>query len=460
MKMKAGVKRIGPQLGPQEMFLSTPADIAIYGGSAGGGKTYALLLEPVRHIKNSDFGAVIFRRESVQITNEGGLWDSAMEIYPLLSGAPRNQPKTMFRFPYGSRVTFAHLNREMDVLGYQGAQIPLIGFDELTHFTRYQFFYMLSRNRSTCGVKPYIRATTNPDADSWVADLISWWIDQDTGYAIPERSGVIRYFCRIDDVLHWDDTRESLADQFDIPVDEIKSFTFIRANIEDNPALMEADPGYIANLKALPRVERERLHKGNWKVRPSAGMYFPRSDVEIIDVMPAKIALWSRGWDFASTEPTSENPDPDWSAGVKIGRLQDGRYIVADARRGRKKSGDVRRMVKNTASQDGTLVRIEIPQDPGQAGKEQAASYIKMLAGYSVTARPQTGSKITRAESFASQWQGGNVVILKGPWNDAYLSEMENFPEGKHDDYVDASSSAFSGLTGSGYLNYEALTKM
>src|SRR5436305_14925946 len=70
-------------------------------------------------------------------------------------------------------------------------------FDELTHFTAHQFFYMVSRNRSTCGVRPYIRATCNPDADSWVADFLAWWIDPQTGLPIPERAGVLRYYIRV-----------------------------------------------------------------------------------------------------------------------------------------------------------------------------------------------------------------------------------------------------------------------
>lgn len=73
---------------------------------------------------------------------------------------------------------------------------------------------MMSRNRSTCGVRPYIRATCNPDADSWVAELIAWWIDQDTGYPIPERSGRIRYFIRYDDKMIWGDTRQELVSKF------------------------------------------------------------------------------------------------------------------------------------------------------------------------------------------------------------------------------------------------------
>ena len=81
-------KVLRPQEGPQEVFLCTPADIAIYGGAAGGGKTFALLLEALRHSANPGFGAVIFRRQSIQITQEGGLWDSSFEVYGGIKGAP------------------------------------------------------------------------------------------------------------------------------------------------------------------------------------------------------------------------------------------------------------------------------------------------------------------------------------------------------------------------------------
>ncbi|KAG0761457.1 hypothetical protein G6F22_018874 [Rhizopus arrhizus] len=93
---------------------------------------------------------------------------------------------------------------------------------------------------------------------------------------------------------------------------------------------MEADPGYLANLMAVGRVERERLLGGNWKVRKAAGSYFKRSDVEIIDVRPTDVVSWVRRWDLAATEPTEENPDPDWTAGLLMGKRANGRYVIAD----------------------------------------------------------------------------------------------------------------------------------
>jgi Terminase large subunit, T4likevirus-type, N-terminal len=163
------------------------ADIAIYGGAAGGGKTFAELLEPLRNIGNKDFGAVIFRRTTPQITNEGALWDESGKLYPML-GAKPNQNELFWRFPSGAIVSFAHLEHDKTVLNWQGSQIPLICFDELTHFTQKQFWYMVSRNRSMCGVRPYIRATCNPDADSWAdrpEDLAEHKAPNENGELVP-----------------------------------------------------------------------------------------------------------------------------------------------------------------------------------------------------------------------------------------------------------------------------------
>jgi predicted phage terminase large subunit-like protein len=437
---------IRPQPGPQEQFLSTSADIAIYGGAAGGGKSWALLVEPLRHIHNPQFGAVIFRRTSPQIRNEGGPWDESAKLYPLL-GAEAKESVLEWKFPSGAAISFAHLEHEKTKLDWQGAQIPLIGFDELTHFSKGQFFYLMSRNRSMCGVKPYIRATCNPDPDSFVAQLINWWIDPDTGYAIPERSGVIRWFIALNDEIIWGDTREELIEKHG-PETQPKSLTFIRAMLTDNQILLKQDPGYLANLKALPLVERERLLGGNWKIRPSAGLYFKRSYFEIVDAVPIT-AKRVRAWDFAATDPEelAEGKDPDYTAGCKMSR-HGITYYVEHMERGQWNPGRVERSLVNTASADGRECDVSIPQDPGQAGKYQVKNFVGLLAGYNVRSSPETGDKIQRASALSAQAEAGNVKILRGPWNEAFLSELENFPSvGAHDDQVDAASRAFHHLT-------------
>ena len=200
----AAVAEIRPQPGPQEQFLFSEADIVIFGGAAFGGKTWALLMESLRNVDDPRYNGVIFRRVGEQIKAGGGLWDTAGQMFPPMGGAPKEHKNT-FEFSSGAYVKFSHLQYESDKLNHQGAQYVFLGFDELTHFSFGQFFYLLTRNRPPSGYSGpcYCRATTNPDADSWVRKLMDWWIDPDLGYAIPERSGVLQWFSRQGDEIIW-----------------------------------------------------------------------------------------------------------------------------------------------------------------------------------------------------------------------------------------------------------------
>ncbi|HFE9896774.1 TPA: phage terminase large subunit, partial [Acinetobacter baumannii] len=102
--------------------------------------------------------------------------------------------------------------------------------------------------------------------------------------------------------------------------------------------------------------------------------------------------------------------------------------------------------LEQTAKIDGKKVSVRLPQDPGQAGKSQASSFVKLLAGYSVIAKPISGDKLTRAQPFAAQVNVGNVRMLKGEWNKDFIDELRHFPNGTHDDQVDAASDAFNEL--------------
>ncbi len=489
----------------QEQFLSSPADIVIYGGAAGGGKTYAILLETLRHSANPKFGATIFRRNNTQIFTEGGLWDSARGILPLAGAIPKKTPKPMYVFPSGAKVTFDHLERYDDCLSYQGSQIPLIMFDELTHFDEDVFWYMLSRNRSDSGVSGYLRATTNPDPDSWVRTFIDWWIGPD-GLAIPERSGKLRWFIRVNGEVVWGDTRKELLQyQFNGPITAVdkthreeselferdpmdskvqivkkpgkegvlyvarqtkqyyqwengeyrellppKSVTFICSTLQDNAILMRNDPSYLANLKALPLVEQERLLGGNWDIRPAAGMYFPRNKVNLIDEIPNDVVRWVRAWDLAGTEDKkNNNPEdgPAFTAGVLIGKRKDGTIVVADVINQRLNSSEVRNLVLNTAKADKAAYkskyRIRMNQDPGQAGVDQKEQYLKLLSGFSINIERESGSKEVRAEPLSAQWINKNVSVVNAPWTATYLAQMDAFPDRTFKDMADASSTGF-----------------
>ena len=467
-------------------------------------------MEECRHSANPRFKSVIFRRNNTQIFTSGGLWDSAMALLPQFGARPKKTPSPQFIFPSGANVTFGHLERYADCLSWQGSQFSLCCFDELTHFDEEVFWYMFSRIRSDSGVDGYIRATTNPDPDSWLRQFIDWWIGED-GLAIPDRSGKLRWFIRINGECIWGDSRmELLKYQFDGEIESVdkshsdseelfildendskaqtvvtpgkegvlyvitgtkeffqwdgaeyrrltapKSVTFILSTLQDNKILMRNDPSYLANLQALPLVEQERLLGGNWNIRPAAGMYYPRSKVNIIDEIPDDVVRWVRAWDLAGTEDRrGNNPEdgPAYTAGVLIGKRKNGRIVVADVINQRLNSSDVRNTVLNTAIADKAAfkkVRIRMNQDPGQAGKDQAEQYLKLLAGHSVSIERESGSKETRAEALSAQWIGikasekGNVDVLNAPWTNAYLAQMDGFPDRKFKDMADASATGY-----------------
>lgn len=415
------------------------------------GKSFGLLLEALRHIDNPGYGAVIFRRTYPEITNEGGLWDESGNIYPLVGGKPiQNPPEWVFES--GAKIRFAHMQYEKDKYSWQGAQSPFFGFDELTHFTRSQFFYMLSRNRSTCGVRPYMRGTCNPDADSWVKTFLAPWVHEDWPEDDRAESGEIRYFLRDGDEITWLKRGETHPDAI--------SCTFIEADLDDNPKLEEKDPDYRKRLLALPLVERERLLKKNWKIRAEGGNKFKRAWFPVLDVVPEDIEKVVRFWDFAATEETPANSmrdGPDYTASCKMGRRKQGatpRYVILHATWDRYSPGKVEAMVHNLAEQDGRACEVYFEEEPGSAGKNNTFNYkTRVLVGFFAQGIRSTGSKEIRANSLSSQAEVGNVGIVRGHWNDGFFGFLEPFPSEKiHDDVVDASSGAMEQL----YLKYGA----
>lgn len=199
------------------------------------------------------------------------------------------------------------------------------------------------------------------------------------------------------------------------------------------------------SIEALNRMELAApyVFSGQYRQRPSppAGGFFKPDNIEIVDALPADIIKEVRAWDLAS----SEN-EGDYTAGMRQAKGKDGYIYIVDVQHAQLGPDGVEKRIKQTAEMDGKSVAIRLPQDPGQAGKAQAKSLIKMLAGFSVKAETVSGDKITRAQPFAAQVNVGNVRMLRGAWNKPLIEEMRNFPNGKHDDQIDAGSDAFNEL--------------
>jgi predicted phage terminase large subunit-like protein len=190
---------------------------------------------------------------------------------------------------------------------------------------------------------------------------------------------------------------------------------------------------------------------GQYQQRPSAreGGMFKRHWFQIVDAIPADARNKVRRWDLAASLAES-GTDPDWTVGVKmstgaLGSDAAGKFYIENVVRFRETGATVRRTIKTMAACDGRSCRIVIPQDPGQAGKDQAASIIGENAGFRIEAERETGDKGTRAEPLAAQCEAGNVYLVRADWNEAFIDELCGFPKG-HDDMVDAASGAFTKL--------------
>jgi predicted phage terminase large subunit-like protein len=178
--------------------------------------------------------------------------------------------------------------------------------------------------------------------------------------------------------------------------------------------------------------------------RAEADALFRIGRLGILEAEPACRRV-VRAWDLAATAP-SDGRDPDWTAGVKLARTEAGGFVVLDVQRLRGGPMDVADAILQAARLDGRSVAVGLPQDPGQAGKQQVAWLTGLLAGFRVVASPETGAKLTRAGPAAAQVEAGTVSLLRGPWNRAFLDELRDFPAGRKDDQVDALSRALAML--------------
>jgi predicted phage terminase large subunit-like protein len=322
---------------------------------------------------------------------------------------------------------------------YQGAEFAYVAFDELTHFTEAQYTYLLSRARSASSIPIRVRAATNPGGigAEWVMRRWGPWLDPTS----PERAtpGAARHYVNTSDGERWvaPGTPGAL------------SRVFVAARIADNPHLARNDPGYAQRLMGLDPVTRAQLLEGNWLIQPARGLYFRRAWLAVADAPPAA-ATRVRYWDRAASV------DGDYTAGVRLARTADDLYWVEDVVRLRGTPREVEAAIHTTAELDGTAVTVGIEQDPGQAGRFEAEYYIRALAGWNVRACPATGDKLTRAQPVSAQCEAGNVRLVRGAWNAALVQELEAFPEGRHDDQVDALSGAFALLTRATHRPYRS----
>jgi predicted phage terminase large subunit-like protein len=444
-RLLAGEKLLAPHPGPQTSFLSCGADEALYGGACGGGKSFAILLDSLRHVHEPTYRALILRRTWPEAKK--AIWDDSHAVYPH-AGAKPNETDHYWRFPSGAMIWFGSLEHEQDVSQYKSAQFQRISFDEVTTFTERQFVFMFSRLRSAAGIPCGMRAGTNPAEDEsgeWVLRRFAPWLyrpgvrtDEYTGpYAAP---GEVLWFSP-----EADDGRKPCSPQ----TKHAASRAFFPARLADNPSF--SDGAYLRELMKLDPVTRAQLIDGDWMMRAKKGELFQRSWCLVVPRGPERAAVVRvRWWDRAATEgekKASSSGGPDWTVGLLMSKDRDGVIYVEHVDRFRAGPGEVERRIRQRAEQDQIdhgSVRVCLAKDPASAGKFEADHYVrKVLAGFDVHAIAETGDKVTRFKPFSAQCGHGNVRSVRGEWNEAYFAEGESFPAGKKDQ-MDASSGAYS----------------
>lgn len=384
----------------QMAFLGRREPEVMLGGAAGGGKSDGLLMAALMFADVPSYTAMLFRRTYADLALPGALMDRANEWLQGTKAKWSAQDKR-WTFPSGATLGFGYLEAVNDHYRYQGMEAQMIGVDELTQFEERQYRYLFSRLRRLQGsnIPIRMRSATNPGGvgHQWVKERF---------------------------------LSESSPDR-----------VFVPSKLIDNHYLDQEQ--YRKSLERLDPFTRAQLLEGDWS--DYSGGMFRREWFGMVDEAPVELNR-VRYWDLAATEP-KKGKDPDWTAGVLMGRHKDGMYYILDARHVRTTPQQVENLVRNTAEHDGLVTEIVMEEEGGASGKSLVDYYTRLvLAGYKFAGDKPTGPKVARAQSFSSMAEAGNVKIVRGSWTKAFLDEVELFPLGTHDDLTDAAAGAFNRL--------------
>lgn len=387
----------------QLAVLLAPETEVFYGGAAAGGKSSAHLMRALLYVDVPGYTAVLFRRTYPELYGAGGLITRAKEW---LAGtdASWNEQQKRFTFPSGATLDFRYCERNDDVYAYQGQEFAFMGFDEITAWPDpWPYLYLRSRLRrpKALQVPLGILVTANPGGPG------HGWAKQ----------------------------------RFIDPRPDLPDLRTIRAAVRDNPAVDAGE--YETTLSHLPPVLRRQLMDGDWSV-VEEGALIGRENLPVFEVGPPRDIQRVRFWDCAATKEAG-----CYTVGVRGAKDTTGVVWVESVVRGQWAAGEVDEVIKSTAYADGRGVAVDWEEEPGSAGIAVSASRKKVLAGFWTFGTKATGPKWVRAQPFASYARAGNVRLVAGPWNGAYLDELTTAtPElDGYMDQVDATSGMFAWLT-------------
>jgi len=391
-----------------------------YGGAAAGGKTSGILAAALQYVDVPGYNALLLRRNYKQL-NMPGSWIPMSHEWLDGTDATWHKGDKQWSFPSGATLTFGFVGQaEEDRRKYETAAFQFIGIDEVTAWREddYRFLFSRLRRKSGVGVPVRMRSASNPGGRG----------------------------------------HEWVKRRFIDPVTRTNRPVFLAAKLSDNPYIDAED--YIASLQELHPLHWRRLLHGDWDISDPGSMFQPRIWItaeHMLDEPPEKVAARIRYWDLAATEPTGENPDPDWTAGARLSRLPDAKgkplYVIEHVVRIRRTAGHVERLIATRGNTDPFGTQHYMEQEGGASGKSLVDHYRRNVMPTTV---PMRGDRVNvgkakRARLLSGAMENGRVRVVRGDWNEDLFDEMEAFDEdphhsGAHDDQIDACSGAFNKL--------------
>jgi predicted phage terminase large subunit-like protein len=413
----------GPTEKQMEFLLRDELEI-LYGGAAGGGKTWAILAAAAMYVDVPGYSAILFRNSFTDLELSDGLIPKSREWGWREKGALFRGDKWTWEFPTGdplrpATVSFGYIGSSSGHLRYKSSMYQFIGFDQVEDIQEEQYLYLFSRLRRLQGsiIPIRMRSTANPGGEPWVYERFVQKETRDPGAY------------------------------------------FISATVDENPYIDLTS--YEESFKKLDPITYEQLRHGKWGLTKPGSMFLNKFN--LVRQMPGGNVLRGvRYWDLAATDE-SEGGSPAYTAGALMLTSGNGLFYLRDVKRYQLRPHEVEALVAKTAQFDRALtvsggyarhIDTVMEQEPGSSGVNTIDHYARnVLAGFTFRGDHPTGSKLDRARPFAAAVANGNVYLVLGDregeamWHQAFINECLAFPEGKYKDQVDAASGAFNQLS-------------
>jgi predicted phage terminase large subunit-like protein len=416
----------------------------------------ALLMSALQYVDVPGYSALILRRTWPDLNAPGAILDRARTWFNDTDAQSKDGGR-MWEFPNGGRIHFGYMQYHRDKYKFQSAEYQFIGFDELTHFEENMYKYMFSRNRrpdvSCLNCRTNVRRYVYGDGTSrW--KHTSAYGRMNCKKCIPDPAVVAQYTPSVKNGMTLFDVplrmrsatnpggigHQWVKERFVDPRTKVDGAIFVPARLTDNPSLDQES--YRESLQHLMPIDRERLLNGDWDVQEE-GDFFARHLFNSVDSGP-NTRDRVRYWDMAATQGGG-----DYTVGALLSH-HEGRWCIEDIVRFQSSPPETERVIFQTAMADRVEhghIQIVMEEEPGSAGKTAISHYQRnILPGFPFRGNRSTGDKTLRAKPLASAAHAGNVDMVAGSWNRDFLDEASLFPNGQHDDQIDACGGAMEAL--------------